>query len=355
MLDPGDRRRARYAVAAREIVPLLPPRGVQHSHGYLSTLRGAAAPPRGGGRPRDARLRGAPLRRSRALERLHDRRRRPGVLRLGRPGERDVARRGEGRLGRLPPQRGLRPRGLRPPLAPAPPRDGPVEYLERAERCLVNGFAHNQFANGDFGSRVFFDQGIQPSPSVDRAWWCCTMHGYRAFRDVLDHAVVERDGAVAVQLFEDVDFRGTKVGPRVRRTPPASTCEVTSALRGRPGRPRAVLGGRAPRSRGTESPPRPGASGGFLRLEGRVRHGRPDRGAARAAPAPRHSEGRGDPARRPRIRSRACRPLLRPVARGRRRADRPGLLRRALARQRRDPAPRPRAARDGRAAGCASA
>ena len=43
---------------------------------------------------------------------------------------------------------------------------GRVEYLERAERCLVNGFAHNQFANGDFGSRVFFDQGIQPSPSV---------------------------------------------------------------------------------------------------------------------------------------------------------------------------------------------
>ena len=30
-----------YAIAAREIVPLLPPRGVQHSHGYLSTLRGA--------------------------------------------------------------------------------------------------------------------------------------------------------------------------------------------------------------------------------------------------------------------------------------------------------------------------
>jgi Beta-L-arabinofuranosidase, GH127 middle domain len=43
-------------------------------------------------------------------------------------------------------------------------------------------------------------------PSVGRAWWCCTMHGYRAFRDVLD-AVVRSDGSrVRVDLFEDVDW-----------------------------------------------------------------------------------------------------------------------------------------------------
>ena len=131
---------------------------------------------------------------------------------------------------------------------------GRVEYLERAERCLVNGFAHNQFANGDFGSRVFFDQGIQPSPSVDRAWWCCTMHGYRAFRDVLDHAVVERDGTVAVQLFEDVDFRGTKAGPPRAAHALGLACEVTSGFEG-------VLAVREPswareprRSRGTGGP-----------------------------------------------------------------------------------------------------
>ena len=42
---------ASYAAAAREIVPLLQPRGVQHSHGYLSTLRGAVLLHEAGGDP----------------------------------------------------------------------------------------------------------------------------------------------------------------------------------------------------------------------------------------------------------------------------------------------------------------
>ena len=42
---------ASYAVAARQIVPLLQPRGVQHSHGYLSTLRGAVLLHEAGGDP----------------------------------------------------------------------------------------------------------------------------------------------------------------------------------------------------------------------------------------------------------------------------------------------------------------
>jgi hypothetical protein len=136
----------------------------------------------------------------------------------------------------------------------------------------VNGFAHNQFANGDFGSRVFFDQGIQPSSSVDRAWWCCTMHGYRAFRDVLDHAVVERDGTVAVHLFEEVEFRGTKAGLSVRRTPLGLTCQVTSAFEG-------VLAVREPSWAQDPSLAWNGKAsaakrdGGFLRLEGRFAAG----------------------------------------------------------------------------------
>ena len=124
-----------YATAAREIVPLLPPRGVQHSHGYLSTLRGAVLLHEAVG---DADLLAF-------AERLygdlvgssdytidggvH------GVLRLGRPRERDVARRREGRLGIVPPQRGLRPRRLRPPVAPAAPGHGPGR-VPRARRAL---------------------------------------------------------------------------------------------------------------------------------------------------------------------------------------------------------------------------
>ena len=183
-----------YAAAAREIVPLLQPRGVQHSHGYLSTLRGAAAPARGGGDP--AMLAFA--------ERLYgelvgssDYTIDGGVMEYfgwGDPANATSLAAAKAASGSFPRNEGCGLADFVRLSLQLHRATGRAEYLERAERCLVNGFAHNQYANGDFGSRVFFDQGIQPSPSVNRSWWCCTMHGYRAFRDVLDHAVVERDG-----------------------------------------------------------------------------------------------------------------------------------------------------------------
>jgi len=261
-----------YATAAREIVPLLPPRGVQHSHGYLSTLRGAALLHAAGSDPAmlafAERLYGD-------LVRSTDYSIDGGVLEYFGWGEAANAKSldaAKAASGGFPRNEGC---GLADfvrlslQLHRATER---VEYLERAERCLVNGFAHNQFSNGDFGSRVFFEQGIQPSPSVDRAWWCCTMHGYRAFRDVLDHAVVERDGMVAIQLFEDVEFRGTRAGLRVRRTPFGLACEVTSGFEG-------VLAVREPSWAENPSlawnakPAAAGRDGGFLRLEGRFAEG----------------------------------------------------------------------------------
>jgi hypothetical protein len=117
------------------------------------------------------------------------------------------------------------------------------------------------------------------------------MHGYRAFRDVLDHAIVERDGVVAVQLFEDVDFGGAKAGLRVRRVPFGLTCEVASGFEG-------ALAVREPSW--AESPSlawngKPRAArrdAGFLRLEGRFAAG--DRIEARLAPRLRLITARGE-------------------------------------------------------------
>jgi DUF1680 family protein len=270
-----------YATAAREIVPLLPPRGVQHSHGYLSTLRGAAL-------LHEAVADPAPL----ALaERLYGELTRSsdytidgGVMEYfgwGDPANATSLAAAKAASGAFPRNEGCGLADFVRLSLQLHRATGRVEYLDRAERCLVNGFAHNQFANGDFGSRVFFDQGIQPSPSVDRAWWCCTMHGYRAFRDVLDHAVVERDGTVAVQLFEDVDFRGTKAGLSVRRTLSGLTCQVTSSFEG-------ILAIREPSWADNPSlarngePSAAGRDGGFLRLDGRFANG--DRIEARLKP-----------------------------------------------------------------------
>jgi DUF1680 family protein len=270
-----------YAAAGREIVPLLPPRGVQHSHGYLSTLRGAVLLDEVAG---DAAMLAFAERLYDELVRSSDYTIDGGVMEYfgwGDPTNAAALAAAKAASGVFPRNEGCGLADFVRLSLQLHRATGRVEYLERAERCLVNGFAHNQFANGDFGSRVFFDQGIQPSPSVDRAWWCCTMHGYRAFRDVLDHAVVEKDGTVAVQLFEDVDFSGTRAGLSVRRTPFGLAVEVTRGFEG-------TLAVREPSWADGPSLGRNGApaatkrQGGFLEVEGRFAAG--ERIEARLAP-----------------------------------------------------------------------
>ena len=85
---------------------------------------------------------------------------------------------------------------------------GEADYLNRAEHILLNQFYASQFATGDFGHHVYFARGIAPLQGVGRAWWCCTMHGLRAFRDVLDASVTEQKGVLRVNLFSDLDWRG---------------------------------------------------------------------------------------------------------------------------------------------------
>jgi len=219
----GDRR---YLEAGSDIVPLLQPRGVQHSHGYLSTLRGAVMLDEAG----------APGGMQALAERLYGDLVASGDYTVdgavmeyfgwSNPETRKLLAPAQGASGHDPRNEGCGLADFLRLSLQLHAATGRAEYLERAERCLVNGFDHNQFTNGDFGSRVFFDRGIKPSESVDRAWWCCTMHGYRAFRDVLDHAVIERAGTLHVQLFEDVDFEGTGVSMSLRRTPFGVECRM---------------------------------------------------------------------------------------------------------------------------------
>ena len=70
---------------------------------------------------------------------------------------------------------------------------GEEKYLAMAERVLFNEFAMNQFATGDFGHAVLYEDFTPEMVSV-RAWWCCTLHGLRAFADVND-CVFRRDAA----------------------------------------------------------------------------------------------------------------------------------------------------------------
>jgi hypothetical protein len=199
----------RHYEEARRIAPALGPRGIQHAHGYLTTLRGMVA-------LAEATGDGATLA---AVERLYaDLVASPDLCPLGGVLEYfgwEDPRVGDDDRQALLAASGQHPRDegcaiadfLRLSLALHRVTERP-EYLERAERCLVNHFYFNQFATGDFGHRAFFEQGILPTESVGRAWWCCTLHGYRAFRDVLDSVVRVTGGAARVELYQDADWAG---------------------------------------------------------------------------------------------------------------------------------------------------
>jgi len=207
----------RYLDEARKIGTTLGPRGIQHAHGYLTTARGMVALAEA---TRDEAL----LTRVESLygELVAS----PDLMYLGGVPE---------YFGWQDTGRELRDEGcgvadfirLSLVLHRATGRAG---YVERAERCLLNHLYFNQFSSGDFGHRVFFANGVKPTESVGRAWWCCTMHGHRAWHHVLESLVRVEDGTARVDLYLDFDWsgRGLAIAARHRaESPTRSRFEVT--------------------------------------------------------------------------------------------------------------------------------
>lgn len=221
---------SRYLGNAASIVPLLEPRGIQHAHGYLTTLRGEAMLYAATGR--------AELLRD-VEEKYRELTASPDYTVYGSVLE-YFGWQAPGDKSKLVAASGSDPRDegcghadfLRLSLQ-LWRATGNLDYLERAERCLLNGLFPNQFPTGDFGSRVTFERGFKPAANVDRAWWCCTMHGYRAFPDVL-HAIVTDSGrTLRVNLFQDCDWSNGEIslslaaGTVVQRPQPAASFSVT--------------------------------------------------------------------------------------------------------------------------------
>ncbi len=78
-------------------------------------------------------------------------------------------------------------------------------YLEAAERALFNAFFLNQFASGDFGHVELAEGGLGYGTSS--AWWCCTLHGLRAFPAIREAAFRQRDGALRYELPVDASIQ----------------------------------------------------------------------------------------------------------------------------------------------------
>ena len=80
---------------------------------------------------------------------------------------------------------------------------GDTKYLNLAEHVLFNEFSMNQFSTGDFGHSMLNELGT-PGIVYVRAWWCCTLHGLRAFPDI--HRSVFR--TAGEDVFYDLPIEG---------------------------------------------------------------------------------------------------------------------------------------------------
>ena len=110
-------------------------------------------------------------------------------------------------------------------------------YIAAAERSWFNGFAMNQFAGGDFGHVYFNANGF--AGGADRAWWCCTLHGLRAFPAVAEAAFRETEDALLYEFA--VDAAVASGGLRVRA---AAGLDIDSTveleIEAAPAEPRAI-------------------------------------------------------------------------------------------------------------------
>jgi DUF1680 family protein len=86
------------------------------------------------------------------------------------------------------------------------------KYMQQAQITLFNEMAMNQFHTGDFGHHTLSSAGLV-APFA-HAWWCCTFHGLRALAAVFRSVFHNEAGALFYDL--PVDGRGAAAGLTVR-------------------------------------------------------------------------------------------------------------------------------------------
>ncbi len=86
------------------------------------------------------------------------------------------------------------------------------KYMQQAQITLFNEMSFNQFHTGDFGHHTFSNEGVV-APFA-HAWWCCTFHGLRALAAVYQSVFHDQSGALSYDL--PVDGPGAIEGLTVR-------------------------------------------------------------------------------------------------------------------------------------------
>ncbi len=196
----------RYIEIAREVYPLLPDFGNQHSHGFLNTLRGVMMLYEATGEPVHLEYAEDVFSRLVASDNYMIT---GGVPEFFIPQDITDHERDEG----------CSEADLFILCLQLWEATGKMDYLDKAEYLFMNHMLFNQFLSGDFGHHVIEPGfGFVTSHVPGQSWWCCNYHGLHALHEA-GNTVVTREGKLRkVHLFyptayqdEDIDFDIVKI------------------------------------------------------------------------------------------------------------------------------------------------
>ncbi|MCG2615241.1 glycoside hydrolase family 127 protein [Terrimonas sp. NA20] len=196
---------AKYANIAAKTYPVLPPRGKQHTHGYLSTLRGVLM--------------------------LYNYDHKPEHLDFVRKQYDDLVSSddytsfGSVReyFGHMDVDRdeGCSTADFLRLSFDLYKVTGNKTYLDKGEFSLLNALYFNQYYTGDFGHHVLNAEGSSPD-FLHASWWCCTMHGLRAMYEVRNEYMTEHTAeGIRLNLYIETTYTDKKIGYTITKDKPS--------------------------------------------------------------------------------------------------------------------------------------
>lgn len=85
------------------------------------------------------------------------------------------------------------------------------DYLLKAENVMYNSLYFNQYYTGDFGHHDLTAKGSAPSTMM-AAWWCCTMHGLRALQVVKDQYFIKKvNNGYKLDLYIETEYKDNDI------------------------------------------------------------------------------------------------------------------------------------------------
>jgi len=93
-----------------------------------------------------------------------------------------------------------------------------VDYLDKAEYCLLNELMFNQYNSGDFGSHNIDEKfGFVPAHCQGRCWWCCDYHGLQAMIEAHNCIVTIQNRAKQVNLYSPIIYKDGDIAFTLRK------------------------------------------------------------------------------------------------------------------------------------------